>query len=315
MSTIPKKKRFRLHREDVELTVLALPAAIWFLLFSYLPMVGIIIAFKNYKIDPHHGFLYNLFNSQWSGLDNFEFLFRTPDARRMIVNTLSYNIIFIILGTLLPIILALMFHEMRSAKLKKATQTAIFLPHFLSWVVVNYFVFAFLSPDKGLVNQIITSTGGTPISWYNKPDYWPFIFIFMNTWKGVGYGSVIYLAALSGIDGTFYEAAMIDGATKWQQMKFITLPQLKSLVIIMLIMSLGGIFRSNLDLFYQLTRRVGALYDVSLTIDVYVFNATIGSGNFKLGTAANFLQSVVGFIFVIGSNLFIRKVEPESALF
>ncbi len=315
MSTLQKKKRFRLQRDDVELTLLALPTAIWFLLFSYLPMIGIIIAFKNYKIDPHHGFFYNLFNSEWSGLENFSFLFRTPDARRMIVNTLGYNIIFIILGTVLPVILALMFHEMRGVRMKKATQTMIFLPHFLSWVVVNYFVFAFLSPDKGLVNQIIRSFGGDPISWYNESKYWPYIFIFMNSWKGVGYGSVVYLAALSGIDGTFYEAAMIDGATKWQQMKFITLPQLKSLVIIMLIMSLGGIFRSNLDLFYQLTRRVGQLYNVSLTIDVYVFNATVGSGNFKLGTAANFLQSVVGFIFVVGSNLFIRKVEPESALF
>lgn len=315
MATKSKKKRWRLHRDDVELTFLALPTAVWFLLFSYLPMVGIIIAFKNYRVNPHHGFFYNLFNSEWSGLENFSFLFRTPDAQRMILNTLGYNVIFIALGTILPVILALMFHEMRGQRLKKVTQTMIFLPHFLSWVVVNYFVFAFLSPDKGLVNSIIQQFGGDPISWYNEPKYWPFIFVFMNSWKGVGYGSVIYLAALSGIDATFYEAAMIDGATKWQQMKFITLPQLKSLVIIMLILSLGGIFRSNLDLFYQLPRRVGQLYDVSITIDVYVFNATIGSGNFKLGTAANFLQSVVGFIFVVGSNLVIRKIEPESALF
>lgn len=315
MSTLPKKRRRRLHRDDVELTLLAMPAAVWFLLFSYLPMVGIIIAFKNYTINPHHGFFYNLFNSAWNGLDNFRFLFRTPAASRMILNTLGYNVIFIILGMVLPVILALMFHEMRGSKLKKATQTMAFLPHFLSWVVVNYFVFAFLSPDRGLINQVITWFGGDPISWYNSPGYWPFIFVFMNSWKGIGYGSVMYLAALSGIDSTYYEAAMIDGATKWQQMRFITLPQLKTLVIIMLIMALGGIFKSNLDMFYQLPRNVGQLYNVSVTIDVYVFNATIGSGNFRLGTAANFLQSVVGFIFVFGSNLFIRKVDPDSALF
>lgn len=315
MTTVPKKKKRFLHRDDVELTVLALPAAVWFLLFSYLPMVGIIIAFKHYKVNPQHGFLYNLFNSEWAGLDNIKLLFRSPDATRMILNTLGYNIIFILLGMILPVILALFFHEMHGRRLKKVTQTMVFLPHFLSWVVVNYFVFAFLSPDKGLVNQIVEGLGGEAISWYNEPKYWPYIFIFMNSWKGVGYGSVMYLAALTGIDGTFYEAAMIDGASKWQQMKYITMPQLKSLIIIMLIMSLGGIFRSNLDLFYQLPRNVGQLYDVSLTIDKYVFIATVEGGNFRLGTAANFLQSVVGFVFVVGSNLIIRKVEPESALF
>lgn len=315
MTTVPKKKKRLLHRDDVELTLLALPTAVWFLLFSYLPMIGIIIAFKDYKINPLHGFITNLLNSEWVGLDNIRLLFRSADASKMIINTLSYNVVFIILGMVLPVILALCFHEMHGKRVKKITQTMSFLPHFLSWVVVNYFVFAFLSPDKGLINQIVTGLGGEKISWYTEPKYWPFIFVFMNSWKGIGYGSVMYLAALTGIDDTYYEAAMIDGATKWQQMKFITMPQLKSLIIIMLIMSLGGIFRSNLDLFYQLPRNVGQLYDVSLTIDKYVFIATVGGGNFKLGTAANFLQSVVGFVFVVGSNLIIRKVEPESALF
>lgn len=309
-----KLKRPRWTRDDTELTFLALPAIIWFLIFSYLPMPGIILAFKNYKPIPGKNFFQALFQAPWAGLDNFEFLFKAPDAGLMIFNTLFYNIIGLLLGIILPVTMAIILSQLRSKKLMKVSQTMMFLPHFISMVVVNYFVFAFISYDKGYINRLIVDGGGERINFYATPQYWRFLLIFIGQWKGLGYGTVMYLAAITGVDQTFYEAAMIDGANKRQQIQHILLPHIRPMIIILFIMNVGNLFRSNFDLFYQIPRQAGALYEKYITIDVYVFNALMG-GNVKLGSAAGFLQSIIGFVTLVAANAIVRKVDSESSLF
>jgi putative aldouronate transport system permease protein len=231
----------------------------------------------------------------------------------------GYNVIFIVLGVALPVTLAIMISNLKSQKIAKVTQTAMFLPHFLSWVVVGYFVFAFLSTDNGLVNRIITSTGGTAMKWYQKDaiNYWPFFLIFLHVWKTVGYSMVVYLSSIKGIDESLYEAAMIDGATKWQQTKYITLPMLKTIMIIMFIMAVGKIFNSDFGLFYRTTRNSSSLTSVYLTLDVYVYNSMFNNPRPVYGyiSAAGFLQSMLGCLTMIAANAIVRRVDNESALF
>ncbi|MEA4888060.1 MAG: ABC transporter permease subunit [Clostridiaceae bacterium] len=295
--------------------MLALPTTIWYILFTYLPMFGIIIAFKRFKPIKDTNFLVALLKSENMGINNFKFLFATPDAWIMFRNTLAYNIIFIITGMIISISLAIMISQLHSAKLAKVCQTAMFLPHFLSWVVVSYFVFSFLSVDKGLLNQILRSMGMENIQWYMESKYWPYILIFMNLWKGTGYSMVVYLASISGIDGSLYEAAIIDGSTKGQQVKYITLPMLKPIILIMFILAVGRIFSSDFGLFYQVPRNSGPLVDVTQTIDVYVYKALTGMNNIGFASAAGLLQSVLGLIMIFSANQIIRRIEPENSLF
>lgn len=310
-----EKKKFKLTKDDWELTFLALPTTIWYLVFSFFPMIGILIAFKDFRMMPGKGFIGSLISSDWVGFTNFEFLFKTPDAGIIIRNTVCYNIIFIILGTVIPVALAIAITQLYHRKLAKVCQTAMFLPHFLSWVVVSYFLFSFLSFDKGILNQVLTKVGGQPIQWYMEQKYWPYILVFMNTWKSMGYGMVVYLAAITGIDQTYYEAAIIDGASKWQQIKYVTVPLIKPIIIIMFIMSVGGIFRSDFGLFYQLPRNAGTLFDVTATIDTYVYKAIEGTGSMAMSSAAAFFQSVIGFITIISANTIVKKIDGENGLF
>lgn len=310
-----RPRRLRWHRSDTELSLIALPTFVWFLLFSYLPMAGVVIAFKDYWARPKLSFWQSLKESAWNFPDNFKFLFITGDAWTFINNTLFYNVIGIVLGIILPVTVAIILSELRSKKLMKTTQTLIFFPHFISWVVVSQFLFAFLSPDRGILNNLFESFGGKPVSWYNEPKYWRFILIFMNQWKGIGYGSVLYLASITGIDDTFYEAAMMDGATKWQQIKNITLPHLRPMITILFIMNVGNIFRSGLDMYYQLPRQSNALYDIYMTIDVFVFQAATGNGFIQQGAAIGLLQSAIGLVLVLVANMIVRKLDPESSLF
>lgn len=310
---LKRKKKFT--KDDLELTLLALPTTIWYILFSYLPMFGIIIAFKKFRPIKNTNFLIALIKSENVGINNFKFLFATPDAALMFRNTIVYNIIFITTGLLISVSLAIMISQLLSQKLAKVCQTAMFLPHFLSWVVVSYFVFSFLSADKGLVNQIVRAGGNEAILWYNEPKYWPFILIFMNLWKGIGYSMVVYLASISGIDYSLYEAALIDGSSKWQQVKYITLPMLKPIILIMFILAVGRIFSSDFGLFYQVPRNSGPLTNVTQTIDVYVYKALMGLGNIGFSSAAALLQSVFGLITIVFANLVVRKIDPESSLF
>ncbi|GIN56133.1 sugar ABC transporter permease [Lederbergia ruris] len=294
--------------------LMVLPGTIWLLLFSYLPMVGNVIAFKKFRIDPD-GFFASIINSEWIGWDNFKYLFSTDSAYLITRNTIGYNLIFIILGMVTAVTTAILLSELANKKLAKYFQTGMLFPHFLSWVIVSYFVFTFLSPDRGLLNNILGWFNIEGLSWYSEPKYWPFFLVIMSMWKGIGYGSIVYLASIVGIDKTYYEAAMIDGATKWQQVKHVTLPMLKPLIIILLIMDVGKIFNSDFGLFFQVPRDSGALYSVTNTIDTFVYRGLMSLGDIGMSTAAGLYQSAVGFVLVLITNYIVRKIDEESALF
>ncbi|MEJ8306165.1 ABC transporter permease [Saccharibacillus sacchari] len=306
-----KHRRPRWRKQDTELTLLALPTTIWYILFCFLPMFGVIIAFKDFKISG--GFLSNVFNSPWSGWKNFEFLFKSNDAWITIRNTLGYNIIFILLGILIPVTLALMIGRLHNSRAGKVYQTMMFLPYFLSWVVVSAVIWAFLSFDKGIANQMLNQMGAESVNWYMEPQYWPYFLIFMNVWKGIGYGMVVYLATITGIDSTYYEAAVIDGASIWQQTRYITLPMMKLVIVMMFILAVGRIFYTDFGLFYQVPRDSNSLFNVTTTLDVLVYKqlktATVG-----MASAAAFVQSVMGCITILFANWIVRRIDSESAM-
>lgn len=303
----------KLNKNKV-LLFMILPGALWFLIFSYLPILGTVIAFKDYKIH-RDGFFASVFNSEWVGLYNFKFLFATDDAWVITRNTLVYNFIFIIVGLICTVGLAIALSELINKKLAKVYQTGMFMPYFLSWVIIGYFTFSFLSVDKGVINQIIIWFGGDPVQWYSESKWWPYILTFMNLWKGTGYGSVVYLAAIVGIDKSYYEAAMIDGASKWQQIKHITLPAIKPLMIMLTILAAARIFYADFGLFYQIPRDSGALYSVTNVIDTYVYRGMTAMGELGMSTAVGLYQSIIGFILVISSNWVIRKIDKDNAIF
>lgn len=315
MKSVQQHNKKKWRKDDLELTLLALPTFIWYVLFSFLPMFGIIIAFKKYVTFPGKGFMYNLMNSEWVGFDNFRYLISSNTIVILLRNTLGYNIIFIILGIIVPVLLAIMISLIYSGRKSKIYQTMMFFPHFMSWVVVSYFVYAFLSMEKGIFNNILNYYGKDIVKWYLEPGYWPYILIFMNMWKTVGYSMVIYLASIAGIDTQLYEAAVIDGATKWQQVKYITLPLLKTIMIMMFILSVGRIFYSDFGLFYQITRGIpGSLYNVVSTLDTYVYNALRSSSPIGMTAAATFFQSVTGCATILLANWIVSKVDSENAI-
>lgn len=294
--------------------LMVLPGTLWFLFFAYLPMLGTVIAFKQYRYS-RDGFLASIIESKWVGFDNFKFLFSTNDAYIITRNTLLYNVAFISLGLILSVFLAVVLSEIANKKLAKMYQTGMFLPYFLSWVVVGYFAFSFLSMDRGMLNQITGWFGIDPIQWYSDPKYWPYFLVLIFLWKAVGYNSVVYLAAIMGIDRSLYEAAMIDGASKWQQIRSITIPMLKPIITIMTLLAIGKIFYADFGLFYQVPRNSGTLYSVTNVIDTYVYRGLKTTGEIGMSTAAGLYQSVVGFILVMTSNYIVRKVDKDSALF
>ena len=314
---VPKQKTMRKHsmltnlRKDKELVFLALPIFIKTLIFSYLPMFGIIIAFK--KINYREGIL----GSPWVGWKNFEFLFKSMDAWKMTRNTLLYNVAFIVLGTTACLILAFLLYEITSRPCLKTYQTILIVPNFISWVVVSYLAVIFLSQEYGLLNSLLQMFGIEPISWYSAAEKWPAIIIIANLWKYTGYSCLIYYASLMGIDKEYFEAATIDGATKMQCIRYISLPFLKPTIIILTIMSIGKIFNANFDLFYLLPNAStnGVLYVTTVVIDTYVFRALRGTGDLGMSAAAGLYQSVVGFILVLAANLTVRKIDPDSSLF
>lgn len=309
------KKKHKWTKDDLELAFLGFPTFIWYILFCYLPMFGLIIAFKKYRIFPGKSFIQNLFMSDWVKFDNFKFFITNNTFSMLLRNTLLYNIVFIILGIVVPVTLALMINELYSKRLSKTYQTMMFFPHFLSWVVVSYFVYAFLNPTKGLINNIIISTGGEPILWYSEPKYWPFIFVFMALWKGTGYSMVVYLASITGIDHSLYEAAMLDGASKWQQAKYITLPMLKTIIIVMFILSVGRIFYSDFGLFWQVTQGVpNSLHKVASTFDTFIYSALRGSTPIGRTAAASLFQSICCCITILLANWIVRKIDSDSAI-
>ena len=251
------------------------------------------------------------------GWDNFKFLFSSRDAFIITRNTLLYNFGFIILGLIAAVAIAIIFSEMRSKKLVKVYQTSMLFPYFLSWVIISYFVDAFLNIDKGLINHLLQGFGKEAINFYTTLGIWPALLLFLGIWKGLGYSSVIYYATIMGIDPTYYEAATVDGATKWQRIRNITLPQLTPLITVLTILAVGNIFRADFGLFYTVTRNGGggSLYSVTNVLDVYVYNGLSGTGDITMAAAAGLYQSVVGLILVLVSNLIVRRIDKDSALF
>lgn len=310
-----KLKKKKWHRDDTELSLLALPTTIWYLLFSFLPMFGLIIAFKDYRIIPGKNFIYNLIHSEWVELKNFQFLIKSKELFILLRNTIGYNLIFIILGIVIPVTLAIMISLIYSKRKSKVYQTMIFFPYFMSWVVVSYFVYAFLSGDKGIFNNVLKIFGKEAVQWYMEPKYWPFILIFIQVWKTVGYSMVVYLASITGIDTTFYEAAVIDGASKWQQVKYITLPSIKTVIVMMFVLNVGKIFYSDFGLFFQITKGIpGSLYNVASTLDTYIYKAIHSSAPIGMTAAANFFQSVACCITILAANWIVSKIDEESAI-
>lgn len=308
--------RFSKAKKTLMLLSMVAPGALWLLLLRYLPMGGIILAFKNYKIYPKDPtFLNNLIHSKWVGLDNFKFLFTTGDSWVMIRNTLAYNIVFIILGVIIPVAFAIMMSELSKKFVAKTYQTLMFFPYFLSWVVVSYFLNAFIDAQYGLIPMAQRAAGETAVSWYTTPGPWPYIIVFANLWKDVGYSTVLYLAAITGIDQTQYEAAAIDGASKWQQILHVTLPNLRTMIAILFILNVGKIFNADFGLFWNVPMQNGALFSVTQVIDTYIYRVLMNTGNIGQSTAAGLLQNIVGFICIIGANAVVKKIDSDSTLF
>ena len=291
------------------LLAMTLPAVIYIIMFSYIPMFGIIIAFKDYNYRS------GIFGSKWVGLKNFEFLFKSGDLYVILRNTIGYNIVFILLGIALAVALAVLYGALGKSRLIKLNQTLSILPHFLSIVVIGYFVNSFINTDKGLINQFLTSMGEEQVNWYSEPKYWPYILTFVKMWMTVGWNSVIYFSTIKGFNSDYFEAACVDGATWWQRIRHITLPLLKPTIIVLLIMSIGGIMSSGIDLFYIIPRNSGALYSVTSTVDTYVYNGLLKSSNMGMTSATSVFQSVVGFILVVITNAVVRRVSPEDSMF
>ncbi len=311
-----RKGKTRWSKSDSELTLLSLPAIVWYIAFSFLPMFGLIIAFKDYKVFRGSNFIGSLLQSEWVGFNNFTFLFESNTFGILLRNTLVYNIVFIILGMTFAVGLAILINELYHRFFSKVCQTLMFFPHFLSWVVVSYFVYAILNPDKGLANLILGIFGQDPVRWYSEEQYWPFILVIMYLWKSIGYSMVVYLASIAGIDQALYEAAMLDGASKWQQTKYITIPSIKPIIIMMFILAVGKIFYSDFGLFYQVTQGVpNSLADVASTFDTYIYNA-LRSGSVSIGrtTAASMFQSVCCCITILLANFIVSKVDEDSAI-
>jgi putative aldouronate transport system permease protein len=276
-------------------------------------MAGIIIAFK--KMDYSLG-KWAIFKSPWVGFKNFQFLFKTDAAWLITKNTVCYNLVFIITGLLINIGVAILLNEIRSKYAKRIYQVVILIPVMLSIVIVSYLVYAFLSQDSGFINKgILEPLGLDPISWYSKPKYWYFIIPFINNWKGFGYGSIVYFAVLVGVDKGYYEAAAIDGATRWKQVWHISLPALKPTAIILTLLSISKLFYSDFGMFYQIPRNYGPLFPATQTIDTYVYRGLVTNNDVTMSSAANFYQAIVGFILVLAFNLLVRKLDKESSLF
>lgn len=292
------------------LYLMMVPGIVYLLINSYLPMFGLVIAFKDIN------FVKGIWRSDWVGLQNFKFLFQTSDAFIITRNTLLYNIAFILIGLVVAVGFAILLNEVKSKIASRLYQSIIILPFLISMVLVSYLVFSMLSIESGFMNKtILPAMGIEPVSWYNEPKYWPFILTMVQVWKGAGYACIIYLAAIIGIDPEYYEAAKLDGASKWQQIRKITLPLISPVITMLTLLQIGRIFYSDFGLFYQVPMNAGALFSTTNVIDTYVFRGLLQLGNIGMSSAAGFYQSLVGFMLVMVSNYVVRKINKENALF
>ena len=303
------KKKVRLIKRYIPVYLMALPGILYLFINNYMPLPGLVLAFKKYSTKK------GIWGSPWIGFKNFKYLFKTQDAWIITRNTLGYNILFIFFNVIIAVAIAILLSEL-TTKWKKLYQSTILLPHFLSTVIISYLVFAFLSAEHGFLNtRIFPVFGIEPVSWYTETKYWPFILVFVQTWRSVGYSCIVYLSTIFGFDREIYEASAIDGASKWQQITKITLPLLRATIIMMVLLAVGRIFYSDFGLFYQVPQRSGILLSVTQTIDTYVYRGLLERNDMPMATAAGVYQSIVGFILVMSANLIVRKIDPDSALF
>lgn len=305
-----RKTKMAVIKKHFPLTLLALPGMLYLIINNYIPMFGVLIAFKDYNM------MKGFFGSEWIGFENFKYLFQTSDAFVITRNTLLYNGGFIIINIVMGITVAILLNEIRRKFFLRFYQSVILLPYLISMVIVSYLVYALLSMDTGLINNtILPFLGLEPIQWYMEQKFWPYILVIVNTWKNIGFYCVVFLASIIGIDQEYYEAATLDGATKWQQITKITIPQITPVIIMLTLLGIGRIFYSDFGLFYQVPMNQGILNDVTNVVDTYVYRGLMQIGDIGMSAAAGLYQAVVGFILVIAANAIIRKFSKDDALF
>lgn len=312
MDKVLKQKKRSGWKKHIPLYLMFLPGLVYLLINNYIPMYGMQLAFKQFSYKAGIG------GSPWIGLKNFKFLFASNDAFIMVRNTLLYNIAWIFIGVVFGVTVAILFNEVISNWAKRIYQTAILLPYLMSMVVVAYLVYAYFAADTGFINNtVLKGMFGMEegVSWYTESGYWPFILTFVQQWKQIGFGMLLYLSSIVGIDRSYYEAAMLDGATKWQQIRMITIPLIKPTILMLVILNLGQIFRSDFGLFYQVPMNQGALFSTTQTIDTYVYRALMQNNNLGMSAAASFVQSIVGFLFIVIANRIVRNMDEKSSLF
>lgn len=296
-------------RHNKLLLLMLFPAVLFFIIFSYLPMAGIVLAFREFD------FSLGIFKSPWVGLKNFRFFFISGKAFLVTFNTVMYNLAFIIAGTLVNLTIAIVLSEMTGKIYKKIAQTLLLMPYFISWVVVNAILYNILNYEYGQINTLFDKLGIERVDVYGEPAMWKYIIIILNSWKDMGYGSIVYLAAIMGIDREIYEAGEIDGASVFQQIRYITLPSLQPTIIILVLLAVGNIFRGNFQMFYQVVGNNGMLFNATDVIDTFVFRSLIQTREFGMSSAAGFYQSVLCYVILMLANALVRRVDPDYALF
>ena len=302
-------EKIRYYKRYLPLYLMMLPALIYLFINNYLPMSGLVLAFEKYNVKD------GIWGSQFTGFKNFTFLLKNNDLPILFRNTLGYNLCFILINLVLGVTLAILITEITNLKFRKVAQSSILFPFVVSIVIVSYMVRAFLDPEAGLLNHLLVSMGHQKVAWYDTAKYWPFILIFVNTWKGVGYGCILYISSILGIDMSLYESASLDGATKFQKIRYITLPFLKPTMITVSLLSLGRVFNSDFGLFFQVPQNSGLISSTTQTIDTFVYNVLITQSNVGMSAAASFFQSVMGFLMIMVFNAITRKISRENALF
>lgn len=304
-----KKSTGRRWWQDWELYLMALPCIAVVIIFNYIPMGGIILAFKSYNFSD------GVLKSPWVGFDNFRFFFESGVAGRLVFNTVFLNTLFSLAVQILGILAALFLNEIFKYKIAKVYQSVLFFPHFISWVIVGYFAYAFLNADNGLVNNLLNGIGIEGINWYAEPGYWPIILTVISVWKGLGYFTIIYLAGMVTINPELYEAVRLDGGNKYHEMRYITFPMIKPLIYTNIFLALGRMFYANFDFFNNVVRNTGQIMSTTDVIDTYVMRSVLVTGDFNMAAAAGLFQGICGFILILGSNWLVDRFDKENALF
>lgn len=303
-----KRRKKKSKTNNLVLFLMLVPGLIVMLINNYIPMFGLVFAFR--KMND----VRKLFGSGWNGLKNFDYLFKSKDAWVITRNTIGYNLIFILIGITVPVIIAICLNELRNKRGSKLYQSIYFIPHFLSWTVVSYVAYGLLSNEYGAINNMFEVLGINKVLWYSELKLWPFILVAVNTWKWTGYDTIVYLAAVSGINQELYEAAAVDGASRFQQIINITIPSLVPLGITLVLLRLGRMFYTDMGLFFTVPRNVGILYPATDTIDTYVYRALSITQNVGLSSAAGFYQSILGLIIILTFNALVKKYDKDSAI-